>query len=102
MEGGTDGIRGGDLVLDIGDGFGALVIYTKPELQGVEIEVSLKGVESPRTHTVIQERHLGDRVLFAGVFAELSAGDYRIWTDDPRLPAVVSIVSGKVTEIEWR
>ena len=102
VESATDGIPRGDLVLDIGDGVGALVIYTGRELRGVEVEITLMGDEGSRTHTVVQEHRAGDRTLFAGVFPALPAGDYRISTDDPKLPAVVTIVSGQVAEIDWR
>jgi len=41
-------------------------------------------------------------VLFAGVYPELAAGTYRIWTDDPALPDRVTIVGGEVAEVDWR
>ena len=102
MEDSIDRIQAEDLVLDIGDGIGALIIYTPGELRGAEIEVSPKGLESPRTHTVIHERRIGHRIVFAGVFPELAAGDYRIWTEEARLPSSVTIVSGQVAEVDWR
>ena len=102
MEGKIDRVDTRDVVLEIGDGIGALIIYTPVELRGAEIEVSVKGVESPRIHSVVQERRVGGRPVFAGVFPELPAGEYRIWTDDPRRPATVTILSGEVVEVDWR
>lgn len=90
-----------DVVLDIGDGVGALMLYTNPELVGHEVEVSRKDQES-RIHTVVHERRIMGRTVFAGVFPELSEGDYRVWTDDPRPVAEVTIVSGQVTEVDLR
>jgi hypothetical protein len=90
------------VVLDIGEGVGALIVYASAELRGTEIEVSPKDVDSPRTHTEIRERRVDGRIVYAGVFPKLLAGHYRIWTDNLRLPAAVSIESGQVAEIDWR
>jgi hypothetical protein len=90
------------VLLDIGDGVGALILYTRPELRGIEIEVTPTDVDSQRTHTEILERRINGQVVFAGVFPKLPAGHYRIWTDNPSLPAAVSIESGQVAEIDWR
>lgn len=89
-------------VLDIGDGVGALVIYTMPALGGREIEVSRTDGDGARMHTEVHERHLSRQPVFAAVFAALPEGTYRIWTDDPRLPQAVTIRGGEVAEVDWR
>ena len=91
-----------DLVLNIGDGVGALVLYTGPELLGREVEVSSVGQDAVRTHTVVRKRHVLGRVVCAGVFPELLAGDYRIQSGQPGRPVEFKIVSGQVTEVDWR
>ena len=55
-----------------------------------------------RTHTAIHVRRVGDQLTYAGIYPELKAGDYRIWTDDPSLPDRVTIVGGQVAEVDWR
>ena len=55
-----------------------------------------------RTHTAIHERRAGDQLTYAGIYVELRAGDYRIWTDDPTLADRVTIVGGEVAEVDWR
>ncbi len=55
-----------------------------------------------RTHTAIHERLSGGQQTYAGIYPELKAGDYRIWTDDPGLPDRVTIVGGEVAEVDWR
>jgi hypothetical protein len=87
------------VVLDIGQDIGALVIYTREDLRGKEIEVSTKGDETKRTHTAVHERKVNGRTLFAGVFLALPAGDYIIWSHPS---AEVSIVGGHVAELDWR
>ena len=101
-EHGPERVHTEDLVLDIGDGVGALVLYTGPELIGQEIEVSLRGQDGSRTHTAVHERRVMGRMVCAGVFPELPAGDYRIWTEEPRPFTDFTIISGQVTEIDWR
>jgi len=85
-------------VLDIGQDIGALVIYTREELRGKEIEVSLKGNDTKRTHTAIHERRANGRTIFAGVFLALPAGDYIIWVHPS---SEITIVGGHVAEVNW-
>jgi hypothetical protein len=100
-----------DAVLDIGGNIGALILYTDAEYDQREIEIS--PVDGPvehdhaeghehRTHTAIHERRAGAKTTYAGIYPELKAGTYRIWTDDPTLPDRVTIVGGEVAELDWR
>ena len=41
-------------------------------------------------------------MTYAGIYVELKAGTYRIWTDDPSLPDRVTIIGGQVAEVDWR
>lgn len=91
-----------DVVLDIGEGVGALVLYTNSELAGQEIEISPKGKDLARAHTAVHERRVLGRAVFAGVFSELPEGDYRIWTEEPRAVTEFTIVGGQITEVDWR
>lgn len=118
----------GDAVLDIGGDIGALILYTDADYNGREIEVSPIDEPDPdraaghdhahehghgpahehhhgpvhRTHTAIHERRSGGQVTYAGIYVELKAGTYRIWTDDPSLPDRVTIIGGRVAEVDWR
>jgi hypothetical protein len=89
-------------VLDIGEDIGALVIYTRPELHGQEIEVSPTGNDSQRTLTAVLERRVNGRSIYAALYLALPAGDYTIWWDDPALPRTVTITGGTVAELDWR
>ena len=89
------------VVLDIGDDIGALLLYTSPAWHGREIEVSLVGQDTQRVHTAVLERIIGDQTRYVAVYAELPAGRYRIWGDDPRLSNQVTIVGGQVAEVDW-
>ncbi|MBV8823048.1 MAG: hypothetical protein JO123_09690, partial [Ktedonobacteraceae bacterium] len=79
-------VNTGYSVLDIGQDVGALVIYTKQELCGRQIDVSSKGNTGKRIHTDVLERRVNGRAVFAALFLELLAGDYYIWGNDWRKP----------------
>jgi hypothetical protein len=91
------------VVLDIGGGFGALVLYTPPELHGREIEISPVGQNNQRVHTAVLERMVAGRSVFAAVYPRLIAGTFRLWFDeDPTRPNTVRIAAGQVAELDWR
>ncbi len=87
-------------VLDIGEDIGALVIYTRKEFRGKEIQVSLKGTNSASmVHTAVWERRFNGRVVFAGIYPSLPAGNYIIWTHPS---SEVTIAGGNVAEVDLR
>lgn len=89
-----------NVVLDIGGDIGALIIYTREELRGKEIQVGLKGKPSAKlVHTAIWDRRFNGRVVFAGVYPSLLEGDYIIWAHPTR---EVTIVGGSVAEVDLR
>lgn len=89
-------------VLDIGGDIGALIIYTAPELRSREIEISPVADLPHRSHNVVHERRMLGRSVFAAVFPELTAGDYRLWGLDGRADAQIAIRGGEVSEVDWR
>ena len=90
------------VVLDIGQDVGALIIYTRRELHGQEIEVSRRGRDATRTHVQVLERRIKDQPVFAAVFPGLRAGDYDIWKNAAHPSDTVTIVGGEVTTVDWR
>jgi hypothetical protein len=91
----------GTVVLNIGAGIGALVIYTPGKLHGHEIEVSPVGDATERTHAAVRARYVRDGVLFSVVIDNLAEGRYVIWRDPVTPLAEVDVRSGTVTEYEW-
>ena len=96
----SDRIHPEHVVLDIGVGAGALILYTAPDLLGHEIEISQTG--QPRTHTEVLERRMDGRPVFAAVYASLPEGHYRIWGYDDKPVTEFDIVGGQVAEVDWR
>jgi len=91
-----------EVVLDIGDGMGAVVFHTLGHLHGHEIEVIQLDEHATKIHCEVDERSLNGRTVFAGVFPPLPAGDYRVCRPQPRANERFTVVSGQVTEIDWR
>jgi hypothetical protein len=89
------------IVLDIGDGIGALIVYTTSEFDGREIEVSPLG-STARIHTVVHARDVDGRTIFAAVFPSLAEGDYTLWSPDPTGTRRLTITSGLVAEVDLR
>jgi len=95
----VDRIHSEHAVLDIGQDIGALVIYTKAELRGRQIDVRLTGSDAKPVHTDVLERRVRGKPIFAAVFPTLLAGDYTILS----IPLEkASIVGGRVAEVDWR
>jgi hypothetical protein len=94
-------IHDAQIVLDIGEGVGALILYTTPDLVGLEIELSRAG-DPRRTHTEVLERRMAGRQVFAAVYASLPEGRYRIWGYDDKPVTEVEIAGGQVAELDWR
>jgi PAS domain-containing protein len=90
------------VMVDVGPGAGALVIYTREELHGHEIEISPESEDEQRVHTDVLRRKAAGGHVFAAVFGSLPEGEYRLWQDTLTSPTKVRIVGGEVTELDWR
>ena len=89
-------------MVDVGPGAGALVIYTRDELAGQEIEISPLGSDSPRAHTDVLRRMTAAGHVYAAVFGSLEQGEYRLWHDSLPGPQKVHVAGSQVTELDWR
>jgi hypothetical protein len=90
------------VVLDIGGDIGALILYTNPDANGDEIEISRKGEEHHRSHNQVHERRFNGAVCFAAVYPELQAGVYDLWGESTTPVDRVTIVGGQVAALDWR
>ena len=89
------------VVLDLGDGIGALIVHADPALHGVEVEISPTGHDERRQHKEVLERRAGDRAAFTAVFDALDAGSYTLWVDDIARARDVPIDGGAIAELDW-
>jgi hypothetical protein len=95
-------VRAQPVVLDLGDGIGALIVHTDPELLGAEVEISPAGRDSDRQHKEVLERALGPQTATVLVYDNLPEGDYTLWLDDEPWARGVHVASGQVAELDRR
>jgi hypothetical protein len=89
------------LILDIGDGIGALILYADESCLGQEVDITPVGLrQSHHVHTMIRRRRAVDREFVAGVYPELQAGSYTVWSLDGGPLADVVIGGGQITEFD--
>ncbi len=93
---------GGPVVLDIGDGIGALLVHLPDDRYGSELHVRVPGTEGPTIHTGVWRRRLGERETVVAVFPELSAGTWAIVDGDGNDGLLVEIGDGRATELTIR
>lgn len=89
------------LVLDIGGDVGALILYADESCLGQEIDLTPAGVpRSHHLHTMIRRRRAVSREFIAGVYAEVPAGEYTVWSLGGVALDTVTVVGGEVTEYQ--
>ena len=91
----------GTVMLDLGPGTGALVLYTPADLAGREIEISPHTPDARRTHASVRERPGNHGTRYAAVYVGLAAGDYTIWQDHDTPASTVAVAGGQVTCHDW-
>ena len=91
--------KGASVALDIGEGFGALVIYPAERYRHREIEISRVDGHEHRVHTGVHERAAFSGVSrLTAVFGSLPAGEYVIWADADTEGPTVFVLEGAVAE----
>jgi hypothetical protein len=90
------------VVLEIGDGVGALIIHAAPEAHGTEIEISPAGDDSRRSHKEVLERSTAEGPAFTAVFDGLATGEYTLWVEGEPRARGVGIAGGAIVELDWR
>ena len=98
----VDRVHSEHAVLDIGDDLGALIIYTRPEMAGKQIDVSPRDRPWARVHTDVLERRANGNPVFAALFLALAEDDYFIWGASSEPIGEFSIAGGQVTEVNWQ
>jgi len=93
------------VLLDIGDGVGALVVHAPHHLLGIEVELAPVDGSAPPSHVAVVLRHAAGRELPTAVFPSLPAGGYDVWlrpASDPPVPVLrVEVPDGAVREVSW-
>jgi hypothetical protein len=91
----------GTVVLNIGEGIGALVIHTPGRMHGHDIEISPVADPALRTQATVRARYVRGGVCYSVVVDCLREGRYTIWRD-PVTPLVeIDVSGGRVAEFTW-
>jgi hypothetical protein len=91
----------GSVVLELGQGVGALLLHAPAELDGAEIEISRTDEPGPRTHSQVRPRHTANGTKYAAVYPGLAAGQYVLWRDASSKALDFTIEGGQVTVTRW-
>jgi hypothetical protein len=89
------------VALDIGEGFGALIVRADAELHGVEIEISPAGDDASRQHKEFLERSMNGCPAFTAVFDRLAEGRYTLWIDGAERKRGIAVRGGEIAELDW-
>lgn len=90
------------VVVDVGDGVGALVLYAEPDREWLEPEIHRIEEPAQRQHVWVLERIVGSGSVYAAVFPSLPEGRYGICSPDGVTAQEVEIVGGSVTTARWQ
>ena len=92
----------GTVIMELGAGVGALILYTPAEMDGVEIEISCDDAPgSGRTHSQVRPRHIPGETRYAAVYPSLAAGRYTVWRDEHSPATAVTVTVGQVGSCRW-
>jgi len=89
------------VMVDVGAGYGALVVIAPPDLLGEEIEISPVATPGLRQHVYVLPRSLPRDTAFAAVFPRLRAGRHLLWSPVGSPVLTVAIREGSVEEVSW-
>jgi hypothetical protein len=89
----------GAVVMELGAGIGALILYTPSGLDGEEIEISRDGEK--RTHSRVRPRPVPGATKYAAVYPGLPAGHYTIWRDEHTPATAATVTGGQVSSCYW-
>ena len=91
----------GTVIMELGAGIGALILYTPADMDGEEIEISCDEPGSRRTHSQVRPRHVPGETRYAAVYPGLPTGRYTLWRDGHSPAAAVTVTGGQVSTCHW-
>ena len=97
----TAGAGQGPVAVEVGHGVGALLLWTGPEMDGAELDITpVEG--GRRRHVAVMPRDLGGRTVYAAVYPVLAPGRYLLWDVEGLPHQEVDIADGVITHATWQ
>jgi len=90
-----------NLLLDIGEDTGALIIHAAADLDQAGIEISPAANGHARTHNIVRRRESVGGARYAAVFPTVPEGDYVIWRDADTPAGTVTVRGGTVASFRF-
>ena len=95
----------GSVLLDIGDGVGAVVVDMPASMEGVEVEIRPQGPahhHGHHPHVAVVNRPVEGGLLPSLVFPEVPEGDYGLHLKGSDVRRrTVAVAGGRVTAAQW-
>jgi hypothetical protein len=88
-------------MIDVGATKGALILDSRAELEGIEVEIHPMSEPSKRTHVWVLPREGRDGVIYAAIFPSLATGEYAVLGRDGTVASVVDVPPNKITHATW-
>ena len=88
------------MVLDLGDGIGALIVHTAPELLGEEIDISPSGTTRGGSTSRCCGDCSGPGRRPSSSTTTCPEGEYTLWRDGVATRGI-QVTGGAVAEIDW-
>jgi hypothetical protein len=89
------------VMIDVGPTKGALILNSRAELEGIEVEIQPLSDPSKRTHVWVLPREGRDGVVYAAIFPSLATGEYAILSRDGTIASVVDVPPNTITHATW-
>lgn len=93
--------KSSSVAVDIGSGYGALVVHSDSQRAYLEVEICPLGHPESKTHVYILPREAGERTIYAGLFPSLPVGPYIIFSLDGSETETVYIEDEAIAEQIW-
>lgn len=87
------------MLLELGEGVGAVVAYTSLARLHDEVEIGPAGHGGPRLHAAVRERPGRDGPVFAVVLCPVAPGVHELWAGDGTQLGSVAVAEGRVSEL---
>jgi hypothetical protein len=89
------------VMIDIGTTKGALILDSRAEFSGVEVEIHPVHEPSKRTHVWVLPREGRDGLIYNAIFPSLAMGEYAVLSRSGTIAFTVDVAPNTITHASW-